>query len=86
MDAESHCTAHKAELMSEVVAINVAWPLGLRRFVAGLVTRQPVDALQGVAFFLVVVLYALVRIINSVKSTRSLKVALRTWRNAQSYS
>ena len=46
----------------EVVAINIAWPLGLGRFVAGLATQQPVDALQGLAFFFVVVLYTLVRI------------------------
>ena len=46
----------------EVVAINIAWPLGLGRFVSGLVTQQPFDALQGLAFFFVVVLYTLVRL------------------------
>jgi hypothetical protein len=46
----------------EVIAINIAWPLGLGLFVAGLATQQPFDALQGLAFFFAVVLYALVRI------------------------
>ena len=46
----------------EVAAINVAWPLGLGRFVAGLVTQQPSDALQGLAFFLMVFFYTLVRL------------------------
>lgn len=46
----------------EVIAINIAWPLCLLRFGTGLVTGHPFDALQGLAFYLLVVLYVLVRL------------------------
>jgi hypothetical protein len=48
--------------MWEIVAINIAWPLGLDRFVTGLLTQHPFDALQGLAFFFVVVPYTLIRL------------------------
>ncbi len=46
----------------EVIAICIAWPLGLARFGVGLVTQQPFDALQGLAFFFLVFFYTLFRI------------------------
>src|SRR5262245_7388244 len=46
----------------EVIAINLAWPLGLARFVQGLMTEQPVHAVEGLAFFLLVFFYVLVRL------------------------
>jgi hypothetical protein len=46
----------------EVAAISIAWPLGLGRFVAGLMTEHYLDALQGLAFFFVVFFYTLVRL------------------------
>lgn len=45
----------------EVIAICIAWPLGLTRFGLGLVTQQPFDALQGLAFFFLVFFYTLFR-------------------------
>lgn len=63
MDARTE-TASRARPGSvwEVVAISIAWPLGLGRFVEGLVTQHPFDAVQGLAFFLMVALYTLVRL------------------------
>jgi len=46
----------------EVIAINLAWPLGLARFVQGLMTEQSVHAVEGLAFFLLVFFYVLVRL------------------------
>ena len=46
----------------EVAAINLAWPLGLVRFVQGLMTEHPIDTLQGLLFFLAVYFYVLVRL------------------------
>ena len=46
----------------EVAAISIVWPLGLGRFVAGLMTEHYLDALQGLAFFFVVFFYTLVRL------------------------
>jgi hypothetical protein len=46
----------------EVIAINLAWPLGLTRLVQGLMTAQPVHAVEGLAFFLLVFFYVLVRL------------------------
>jgi hypothetical protein len=46
----------------EVVAINLAWPLGLIRFVQGVMGAHSVEALQGLAFFFVVFFYVLVRL------------------------
>jgi hypothetical protein len=52
----------RASSWLEVAAINIAWPLALARFGVGLVTQQPLEALQGLSFFFVVVLYTLVRL------------------------
>jgi hypothetical protein len=49
----------------EVLAISIAWPAGLIRFGIGLVTDQPVEAAQGLAFFLIVYFYTLVRLYQS---------------------
>jgi hypothetical protein len=46
----------------EIAAINIAWPLCLIRFGTGLVTGQPMNALQGLLLFLLVVLYVLIRL------------------------
>jgi hypothetical protein len=46
----------------EVAAISIAWPLGLGRFVSGLMTEHYLEALQGLAFFFVVFFYTLVRL------------------------
>ena len=43
----------------EVAAINIAWPLCLIRFGTGIVTGQPMNALQGLLLFALVVLYTL---------------------------
>jgi hypothetical protein len=46
----------------EVIAINLAWPLGLIRFGQGLMTGQSLHALEGLAFFLLIFFYVLVRL------------------------
>jgi hypothetical protein len=46
----------------EVIVINLAWPLGLMRFVQGLMTEQPLHVVEGLAFFLLVFFYVLVRL------------------------
>jgi hypothetical protein len=46
----------------EVLAINLAWPLALTRFVQGVMVDHSVYALQGLAFFFVVFFYVLVRL------------------------
>lgn len=46
----------------EVLAITIAWPVGLIRFGIGLVTDNPVEAAEGLAFFLIVYFYTLVRL------------------------
>jgi len=46
----------------EVAAINLAWPLGLIRFLQGLMAEQSSQALQGLLFFLAVFFYVLVRL------------------------
>ena len=46
----------------EVLAINLAWPLGLTRFAQGVMGEHSVYALQGLAFFFLVFLYVLVRL------------------------
>ena len=46
----------------ELVAINLAWPLGLIRFVQGLMAEQSSQALQGLFLYLVVFFYVLVRL------------------------
>jgi hypothetical protein len=46
----------------EIIAINIAWPLALIRFGMGLLTQHPFEALQGLFFYLLVVLYTLVRL------------------------
>jgi hypothetical protein len=46
----------------EVVAISLAWPLALARFVTGLLTDNAFETLQGLGFFLVVFFYTLVRL------------------------
>ena len=46
----------------EVLAINLAWPVGLTRFVQGVMGAHSDYALQGLAFFFVVFLYVLVRL------------------------
>jgi hypothetical protein len=46
----------------EVIAINFAWPLGLIRFLQGLMTEHSLHALEGLAFFLLVFFYVLVRL------------------------
>jgi hypothetical protein len=72
MDAQVETAPHvRPGSMWEVVAISIAWPLGLGRFGAGLVTQQPFDGLQGLAFFSIVVFTRWSASINSVRSTRS---------------
>jgi hypothetical protein len=46
----------------EVIAINLAWPVSLMRFVQGLMTEQPLHVVEGLAFFLLVFFYVLVRL------------------------
>jgi hypothetical protein len=46
----------------EVLAINLAWPIGLTRFVQGVMGAHSDYALQGLAFFFVVFFYVLVRL------------------------
>jgi hypothetical protein len=46
----------------EVIVINLAWPLGLMRFVQGLMTEQSLHVVEGLAFFLLVFFYVLVRL------------------------
>jgi len=46
----------------EAVAITIAWPLALVRFGIGLVTDHPFEAAQGLAVFLIVYFYTLVRL------------------------
>ena len=46
----------------EVAAISLAWPVGLIRFVQGLMVEHPGAALQGLIFFLAVFVYVLVRL------------------------
>jgi hypothetical protein len=48
--------------MWEAVAITIAWPLALVRFGIGLVTDHPFEAAQGLALFLIVYFYTLVRL------------------------
>jgi hypothetical protein len=52
----------RSSSLLEVIAINLAWPLGLIRFVQGIMGDHPVYALQGLAFFFVVFFYVLVRL------------------------
>jgi hypothetical protein len=54
--------ATKSGSLLEVFAINLAWPLGLTRFVQGVMGEHSDYALQGLAFFFVVFLYVLVRL------------------------
>jgi hypothetical protein len=46
----------------ELAAINLAWPLGLIRFLQGLMAEQSSEVLQGLLFFLAVFFYVLVRL------------------------
>jgi hypothetical protein len=46
----------------EVVAICLAWPLGLIRFVQGLMAEQSMHALQGLLVFFAVFFYVLIRL------------------------
>jgi len=55
-------SAVRSSSLLEVVAINLAWPLGLIRFVQGVMGAHSVEALQGLAFFFVVFFYVLVRL------------------------
>jgi len=48
--------------LAEVIAISLAWPLGLTWFVHGLMTEQPLHAVQGLAGFFLVFFYVLVRL------------------------
>jgi hypothetical protein len=48
--------------LAEVIAISLAWPLGLTWFVRGLMTEQPLHAVQGLAVFFLVFFYVLVRL------------------------
>lgn len=48
--------------LMEIIAINIAWPLALIRFGTGLLTQHPSEALQGLVFYFLVVLYTLVRL------------------------
>jgi hypothetical protein len=52
----------------EVAAINIAWPLCLIRFGTGIVTGQPMNALQGLLLFALVVLYTLIRLSQAGRS------------------
>ena len=52
----------RSSSLLELVAINLAWPLGLIRFVQGLMAEQSSQALQGLLFYLVVFFYVLVRL------------------------
>jgi hypothetical protein len=55
-------SAVRSGSLLEVVAINLAWPLGLIRFVQGMMGAHSVEAMQGLAFFFVVFFYVLVRL------------------------
>jgi hypothetical protein len=46
----------------EIITINFSWPLCLVRFGMGLLTGHPFEALQGLVFYFLVVLYTLVRL------------------------
>jgi hypothetical protein len=46
----------------EVVAISLAWPLGLAWLVQGLMTQQSSHAVEGLGYFFVVFFYVLVRL------------------------
>jgi len=52
----------RSSSLLELVAINLAWPLGLIRFVQGLMAEQSSQALQGLFLYLVVFFYVLVRL------------------------
>jgi len=52
----------RSSSLLEVAAINLAWPLGLIRFLQGLMAEQSSQALQGLLFFLAVFFYVLVRL------------------------
>jgi hypothetical protein len=55
-------SAVRSGTLLEVLAINLAWPLGLTRFVQGVMGDHSDYALQGLAFFFVVFFYVLVRL------------------------
>jgi hypothetical protein len=55
-------SAVRSGTLLEVLAINLAWPLGLTRFVQGVMVDNSDYALQGLAFFFVVFFYVLVRL------------------------
>jgi hypothetical protein len=55
-------SAVRSGSLLEVIAINLAWPLGLIRFAQGVMGEHSVHALQGLAFFFVVFFYVLVRL------------------------
>jgi hypothetical protein len=64
-DAKAHAPASSATRsgsLLEVIAINLAWPLGLMRFGQGVMGEHSVYALQGLAFFFLVYFYVLVRL------------------------
>ena len=46
----------------EVVAICLAWPLGLIRFVQGMMAEQSLAAIEGLIVFFVVYFYTLFRL------------------------
>jgi hypothetical protein len=52
----------KTGSLPEVIAICLAWPLGLVRFVQGMMAEQSVAALEGLIVFFIVYLYTLVRL------------------------
>ena len=55
-------SAVRSGSLLEVIAINLVWPLGLTRFVQGIMGEHSVHALQGLALFFVVFFYVLVRL------------------------
>jgi hypothetical protein len=57
--ASSH---QRSGSLFELAAINLAWPLGLIRFLQGLMAEQSSEVLQGLLFFLAVFFYVLVRL------------------------
>jgi len=57
--AQSHV---RSGSLAEVIAISLAWPLGLTWFVQGLMTEQSPHAVEGLAAFFLVFFYVLVRL------------------------
>ena len=52
----------KSGSLPEIIAICLAWPLGLVRFVQGMMAEQSVAAIEGLIVFFIVYLYTLVRL------------------------